>query len=187
MLFGKHINKYYLRHLPTLLLGLLALVLVDYMQLVIPEMYRMTVNGINDGVVLHEGVEKAFTMDFLLDEICLPLMIVIFAIVSGRFLWRICFRGAAIKMETHLRGRMFDHCKNLSQQYYQVHKVGNLMTLFTNDLETVQDCFGWGVLMFFDALCLGIMALYKMYLMNPMLTLLSLISYGLPSGHRRDP
>ena len=178
MLFGKHINKYYLRHLPTLLLGLLALVLVDYMQLVIPEMYRMTVNGINDGVVLHEGVEKAFTMDFLLDEICLPLMIVIFAIVSGRFLWRICFRGAAIKMETHLRGRMFDHCKDLSQQYYQVHKVGNLMTLFTNDLETVQDCFGWGVLMFFDALCLGIMALYKMYLMNPMLTLLSLIPMG---------
>ncbi len=175
MLFGKHINKYYLRHLPAILLGLIALIVVDYMQLIIPEMYRMTVNGINDGIVMHEGVEKAFTLDFLLDEICLPLMIVILVIVLGRFLWRICFRGAAVKMETNLRGEMFDHCKDLSQQYYQVNKVGNLMTLFTNDLETVQDCFGWGVLMFFDALCLGIMALYKMYCMNPMLTLLSLI------------
>ncbi|MBQ9780259.1 MAG: ABC transporter ATP-binding protein [Clostridia bacterium] len=175
MLFGKHINKYYLRYLPAILLGLLALLLVDYMQLVIPEMYRMTVNGINDGVVLHDGVEKAFTMEFLLDEICLPLMVVILVIVFGRFLWRICFRGAAIKMETNLRGEMFDHCKDLSQQYYQVNKVGNLMTLFTNDLETVQDCFGWGVLMFFDAVCLGIMALVKMYRMDPMLTLLSLI------------
>ena len=175
MLFGKHINKYYLRYLPAILLGLVALVVVDYMQLVIPEMYRMTVNGINDGIVIHEGAEKAFTMEFLLDEICLPLMIVILVIVLGRFLWRICFRGAAIKMETSLRGEMFNHCKVLSQQYYQVNKVGNLMTLFTNDLETVQDCFGWGVLMFFDALCLGVMALYKMFRMDPMLTLLSLI------------
>ena len=175
MLFGKHINRYYLRHLPAFLVGLAALLLVDYLQLVIPEMYRMTVNGINDGVVMHDGVQQVFTMEFLLDEICLPLMIVILFIVLGRFLWRVCFRGAAIKMETHLRGQMFDHCKDLSQQYYQVNKVGNLMTLFTNDLETVQDCFGWGVLMFFDALCLGVMALYKMYRMNPLLTLLSLI------------
>lgn len=175
MLFGKHINKYYIRYLPALILGLAALLMVDYMQLVIPELYRMTLNGINEGVLLHEGELHTFDMTFLLDEICLPLMFVILFIVLGRFLWRICFRGAAIKMETHLRGEMFDHCKDLSQQYYQVHKVGNLMTLFTNDLETVQDCFGWGVLMFFDALCLGVMALYKMYCMNPMLTLLSLI------------
>ncbi len=175
MLFGKHINRYYLRYLPALAVGLLALLMVDYLQLIVPELYRMTVNGINDGVVFHEGTEKAFTMEFLLDEICLPLMIVIVFIILGRFLWRICFRGAAIKMETHLRGQMFDHCKDLSQQYYQVHKVGNLMTLFTNDLETVQDCFGWGVLMFFDAVCLGIMALYKMFRMNPLLTLFSLI------------
>lgn len=78
-------------------------------------------------------------------------------------------------METDLRGRMFDHCKELSQQYYQVNKVGNLMSLFTNDLETVQDCFGSGVLMFCDALFLGVLALSKMVRMNPLLTLFSLI------------
>ena len=180
MLFGKHINKYYLRYLPSLVLGLAALLLVDYMQLIIPELYRMTLNGLisKDGTVMHEGVLKTFDMNFLLDEICLPLIIVIVCIVTGRFLWRIFFRSAAIGMETRLRGEMFDHCKDLSQQYYQVNKVGNLMTLFTNDLETVQDCFGWGVLMFFDALGLGAMAMVKMYKMSPMLTLLSLIPLG---------
>ncbi len=180
MLFGKHINKYYLRYLPSILLGLTALLLVDYMQLIIPELYRMTLNGIisQDGTVMHEGVSKSFDMNFVLDEICLPLIIVIVCIVLGRFLWRICFRSAAIGMETRLRGEMFDHCKDLSQQYYQVNKVGNLMTLFTNDLETVQDCFGWGVLMFFDALGLGAMAMVKMYRMSPMLTLLALIPMG---------
>ena len=78
-------------------------------------------------------------------------------------------------METDLRGRMFDRCKDLSQQYYQVNKVGNLMSLFTNDLETVQDCFGSGILMFCDALLLGVLAIGKMTNMNLKLTLLCLI------------
>ena len=39
MLFGKHINRYYLRHLPALLLGVLALVMIDVFQLEIPKLY----------------------------------------------------------------------------------------------------------------------------------------------------
>ncbi len=175
MLFGKHINRYYLKYLPALLLGIAALVLVDYMQLVVPEFYRSVVNGIIDGAVTENGIAVPFDMDYLLDKVCLPLILVILCMVFGRFLWRVCFRGAAIRMETDLRGRMFDRCKDLSQQYYQVNKVGNLMTLFTNDLETVQDCFGWGVLMFCDAVFLGILAIIKMFSMNPLLTLFSMI------------
>ncbi len=175
MLFGKYVNRYYIRYLPTLLFGLIALVMVDYMQLEIPEFYRMVINGIIYGTAVVDGVSVPFDMDFLLDKICFPMIFVILCLIVGRFLWRICFRGAAVKMETHLRGRMFNHCKDLSQQYYQVNKVGNLMTLFTNDLETVQDCFGWGVLMFCDAVFLGALAIIKMYQMDPVLTLLSTI------------
>ena len=171
MIFGKHINKYYLRYAPMLILGILALVLVDYMQLVIPELYRMVINGIDTGFV--DGA--AFDMDFLLDKICLPMIFVIVAMVIGRFLWRICFFGAGVKVETDIRGKMFDRCKALSQQYYQVNKVGNMMSFFTNDLETVQECFGWGIMMFFDALLLGVLAIGKMAKMNPLLTLLCLI------------
>ena len=158
-----------------MLFGVIALVLVDYVQLVVPELYRLVVNGIIYGTAEVEGATVPFDLDFLLDKICLPMIIVILVMIVGRFLWRICFRGAAVRMETHIRGRMFDRCKDLSQQYYQVNKVGNLMSLFTNDLETVQDCFGWGVLMFCDALFLGVLAIVKMYRMDPMLTLLTLI------------
>ena len=55
MVFGKHINRYYLRYAHMLLLGLAALVMVDYLQLVIPELYQMVINGINDGSVLLDG------------------------------------------------------------------------------------------------------------------------------------
>ncbi|MCQ2446649.1 MAG: ABC transporter ATP-binding protein/permease [Clostridia bacterium] len=175
MLFGKHINRYYWKYAPVLLLGVAALILVDYMQLLVPEMYQMIINGVNDGTVLLDGVERAFDMDFLLDEICRPMIVIILSMVTGRFLWRVCFFGSAIRVETDLRSRMFDVLKGLSQNYYHENKVGNLMSLFTNDLETVQDCFGSGILMLADAAFLGALAIMKMFRMNLLLTFLSMI------------
>lgn len=175
MIFGKHVNRYYLKYAPMLILGLLALALVDSMQLVIPELYRMVINGIKDGFVEADGIYYTFDIAFLLDKICLPLLFVILCMIVGRFLWRICFFSSGIRLEADLRSRMFDKCKDLSQEYYQVNKVGNLMSLFTNDLDTVQECFGWGIMMFFDAALLGTMAFIKMFKMNAVLTLLSMI------------
>ena len=175
MIFGKHINRYYFKYAVWLLFGLSALVLVDFLQLEIPKIYRLVINGMNSGSVSVDGVQTAFDMDFLLDGICMPMLKIVLAMVFGRFLWRICFFGAAVRLEADLRNRMFDHAKDLSREYYQVNKVGNLMSLFTNDLDTVQECFGWGVLMFFDALMLGVLAVMNMWKMDPGLTVLSLI------------
>ena len=178
MIFGKHINRYYLKYAPLLLMGLAALVAVDVLQLVIPRLYQMVVNGISMGYVEEEGIRYAFDMDFLITRICFPMVGVILAVVVGRFLWRVAFFGAAIRVETDLRNRMFDNARNLSRQYYQVNKVGNLMSLFTNDLDTVQECYGWGIMMFCDALLMGALAMTKMFRMDPLLTLLSLIPMG---------
>ena len=179
MIFGKYINKYYLKYAWILLVGLAALVLVDYFQLEVPELYRMVVNGINTGVVETAEGTVPFDLDFLLDEICLPLIIIILVMVVGRFTWRICFFGTGIRVETSIRDRMFDHCKDLSAQYYQVNKVGNLMSLFTNDLETIQECFGSGIMMMCDAAFLGILTVVKMWRMDVGLTLLALIPMAL--------
>ena len=175
MLIGKHINRYYCKYLPLLLLGLVSLVLVDFFQLRIPELYRMVINGVNNGEVLLDGKMYVFDMNFLLDHICLPLIFILLAMITGRFLWRFCFFGTGIRIETQLRRRMFARCTELSQQYYQVNKVGNLMALFTNDLDTVQECFGWGIMMLLDAILLGGMSIVKMMRMNVMLASLALI------------
>lgn len=175
MIFGKHINRYYMKYAGWLILGLVSLIIVDVLQLEIPKLYRMVINGMNSGSVVVEGSRSEFTMDFLLDKICMPMVGIILAMVFGRFLWRVCFFGAAVRLEADLRNRMFDHARELSREYYQVNKVGNLMSLFTNDLDTVQECFGWGVMMFFDALLLGVLAVLKMWQMDSALTLLSLI------------
>ena len=176
MIFGKHINRYYLKYGPMLLLGLIALVLVDYLQLEIPQLYGAVIDGMKAGVVtLPDNTQIPFDMNYVLDSICLPMVKIILAMVFGRFLWRVCFLGSAVKLEESLRNRMFDHARNLSREYYQINKVGDLMSLFTNDLDTVQECFGWGIMMFFDALLLGVLAITDMLRMSPVLTLLCLI------------
>ena len=175
MVFGKYINKYYFKYIGLIILGLLALVLVDGLELVIPEKYRMVINGMNQGYVIYNGVQTEFNFEFLMDKICLPLVAIIFGMIVGRFLWRVCFFGLAVRVEYNLRNRMFDHARKLSQEYYQVNKVGNMMSLFTNDLDAVQESFGWGIMMFFDAAFLGILAVIKMWKMNVFLTILSLI------------
>ena len=182
MIFGKHINRYYLRFAPLLVLGLAALVMVDVFQLEIPELYRKVINGVNQGEVWVDGAYVPFDMDFLLDGICMPMVKIILCMVFGRFLWRVCFFGAGVRVESDLRDRMFDHAKDLSREYYQVNKVGDLMSLFTNDLDAIQESFGWGILMFFDALMLSVMAIVKMWRMNGMMTILSLIPMALLLG-----
>ena len=179
MIFGRHINKYYLKYAGWLLLGLAALVLVDYIQLVVPNLYQQVINGMNMGYVAVDGVNLPFDMDFLLDRICLPMVGIVVAMVVGRFLWRVCIFGAAIKVETGLRNEMFDHAKDLSRLFYQENKVGGLMSLFTNDLETVQDCYGSGFLMFFDALLLGGLSVHHMWRMDPFMTTLTMIPMAL--------
>lgn len=183
MLFGKHINRYYLKYAPVLLLGVLVLVVVDYLQLKIPEYYNYVVNGINalmdkgnyENMIIVNGQKTAFDIEFIYKKICYPMLLIVLCMTACRFIWRICFFGSAINVETGLRSRMFDRLKGLSQNYYQHSKVGDLMSLFTNDLETVQDCFGSGILMLCDATFLGGMALIKMAGQNLLLTLFTLI------------
>ena len=175
MIFGKHLNRYYLRYGLVLLTGILVLVIEDYMMLELPRFYQMVVNGINQGFVTVDGVRNDFTMDFLLDRICMPMIWLILLIALGRFLWRMCFFGTAVRVERDLRNRMFDRARYLSCEYYSRNKVGGMMSLFTNDLDTVQECFGWGMVMLVDAVLMNLMVVLKMWQMNRLLTLLALI------------
>ena len=85
MIFGKYINRYYLRHAPALLLGLAALLTVDYIQLLIPQLYRLVINGMNLGQVVVGGETLAFTKEVLLQHICRPMIWIVVLMVIGRF------------------------------------------------------------------------------------------------------
>ncbi len=165
MLFGRYVNRFYLRYIHLFILGIIALLFVDYYQLEIPEVVRDITNGLKDGTL---------TISTLNDLVKI-LLIVLVVMFVGRFLWRVTLFGVGVKIENNLRASMFDHQLKLSEQYYQDHKTGALMALYTNDLMTIRQAFGVGTVMLVDVLFLGTLALYKMFNINVLLTIFSTI------------
>ena len=165
MLFGRHINEY-LKYGIVLLTGIVALLLVDYFQLKIPDI----VGDIVDGLQF-----KTLTKDKLKDYMLL-LGVVAIVMFFGRFIWRICLFGTGIRVECNLRNKVFKNMQFLSQRFFQENKTGNLMSIYTNDLTLIRQSFGMGTMMLVDAVCLGAMALYKMFSLNALLSIFSLVS-----------
>ena len=93
----------------------------------------------------------------------------------GRFLWRITIFNLGVKVESDLRDEMFLHSCKLSREYYNTHKVGEDMALYTNDLQAVKNTFSNGILTLIDCLFLGLYSFYKMYKVHDKLAFLALI------------
>lgn len=160
MIFGKHVNKFYLKYGIFFLIGVAALVIVDYAQLVIPDITGSIIEGLQ-----YSTLTADILKNFMIELIKIALII-----VFGRFFWRIFIFGTSRRIDFELRNMMFSHAEKLSQQYYQEKKSGGLMALFTNDLNAVRMAFGPGIMMSFDIFALGGMAFYKMYVLDPIIT-----------------
>jgi ATP-binding cassette subfamily B protein len=160
MLFGRHINKYYLKYGIFFLLGLAALIVVDWIQLEIPGIIGFIIDGLESKTIVKEEIATSVKNIAIFGLI----------IVGGRFLWRIFIFGASWRVDFDLRNKMFKHAEKLSQTYYSEKKSGGLMALFINDLNAIRMAFGPGLLMLFDIVVLGILAFYRMYTLDPMIT-----------------
>lgn len=172
MLFGKHINKYYFRYILYFIVGIAALIVVDIAQLEVPPLFRMLIDSINNNTLEYS----------MLVDIVKKMLILILIMFSCRFLWRIALFGMAIKLEADLRLCMFKKIETLDQEYFNDHKTGAVMVLFTNDLQTIRSCFGQGTMMLIDALFLGALSFVKMYRLNHIMATVAIIPLLLMSG-----
>ncbi len=169
MLFGKYINKYYAKYCWLFLIGLVGLVAVDVFQLFIPEYLGKLVDMFGGGTI-DTGALK---------EIILGVMVVAIVMFFGRIMWRLSIFNASQRIEADLRHNMFLKSERLSQRYYHENKVGTIMAWFTTDLETIEEFFGWGSVMLVDAMFLSVLALYKMFSLDWVLSCILLIPLAL--------
>ena len=123
MIFGKYFNKYYLKYGLYFFFGIVALILVNYYQLEIPEIIGEIVDGLEYATL---------TKDVLL-ELSKRIFLVAFIVFAGRFVWRICIFGNGIRIESDIRNEMFSHMIKLSQEKFSKTKTGEMMALYTND------------------------------------------------------
>ena len=173
MIFGKHVNKFYLRYWYLLLGGIISLLAVDYFQLLIPDIIGSIIDGLN-AITQKKPIEEQLTL-VKLKGYMFDIMGIAAVMFTGRFLWRITIFTMGVNVESNLRDEMFVHSEKLSREYYNTHKVGEEMALYTNDLQTIRQTFGSGIMMLVDALFLGTLAFVKMVNINFVLTIISCI------------
>ena len=157
------------RYAGAYLLGLVTLLMVDYVDLFVPKL----IGEATDGLTAHTLDARGILL--IAGRIVLCGAVVMF----GRFWWRHFIFGSARKIERTLRDQMFEKLETLSQRYYNVHKTGDLMSYFTNDLEAVRMAIGPAVVEIFDASVLTVLVLYRMMTyVSVQLTLYILIPMG---------
>lgn len=168
MLFGKHVNKYYKKYFWYFFFGIIAVIAVDYIQFFIPEIIGQIIDDLENGVVTINSFEPLIRNVFY-------ILIVGVGLFIGRFIWRICIFGESKKIQADLRYEMFKKTEILSQRYYKENKTGAILSYFSNDLETIEESFGFGVVQLIDGIFLLIISLIKMFMVQPILTSITLI------------
>ena len=161
MLFGKYINKYYLKYAILFIIGIAALIAVDWIQTLIADY----LGEITDILRYYGYKADVFNVGIkvLLVAVCMFL---------GRFIWRITLFNASFRIESEMRHEMFLKAESLPRQYFHETKVGSIMSWFTNDLETISEYFSWGTIMMVDAIFLSVITTIKMVMIDLWMTLI---------------
>ena len=170
MLLGKHLNKYYGKYWFLFLGGVLALIVVDVVQLYLPEYLGNLVDLLNDSSKTGVPVDTA-----KVGNLCLWLLCFAGIMFSGRMLWRFSLYTASFKTEAGLRREMFMKSERLSQKYYGETKTGSIMSWFTTDLEEIQDYTGFGTVQLVDSTFLGLMVIIRMFRLDWVMAVFAMI------------
>ncbi len=168
MLLGKHINKYYKKYWYYFLIGVIFLVLVDYIALFIPKYLGIIVDLFVENYDPNAIYNQVLMMSIYVLLIGLAMMV-------GRIIWRLSIFAASKRIEANIRQEMFDKATRLSADFYRDNKVGTIMVWFSNDVETIEEYFSWGTVMLVDALFLSTLVIVKMFMLNPILTLITFV------------
>ncbi|MCK6488546.1 MAG: hypothetical protein L6R48_09495, partial [Planctomycetes bacterium] len=156
------------RHRARVALGLLALLVVDGLQMVSPLLVRHAIDG------LVAGADGAWLP-------ALGLAAVGLAVLAGRYWWRVLVMGAARLVRFRLRSRLHRRLVALPPRWHAGHPAGDHLTRASSDVDAVANACGLGLIAAFDASMMTAMTVGAMLWLDPRLTLLALMPL-LPLG-----
>ncbi len=148
-----------------ILIGLIALLIVDVLQLFIPRVIKYAIDDLTLGTL--------FPSHLLLYG--LEVLILALGIGGFRYVWRYFLLGATRRIEKALRDRLFIHLQTLSPSYFSHTKIGDLMAHATNDIEAVRMAMSLGVVFLVDTIILGVLTIFFMIYIHPTLTLFAIL------------
>jgi ATP-binding cassette subfamily B protein len=155
----------FVRHRLRLVAGFAALLIVDFLQLVIPRILKHGVDGLETATIKPN--------DLLL---LAGLILLIALLVAGlRFVWRYLIIGFSRLLETAIRNRIFSHILKMDALFFERNTPGDLMAHSSNDLSAVQMACGMGLVAAIDALVMSMATIAFMLHIHIGLTLLALL------------
>ncbi len=148
-----------------LIIGIIALLAVDFLQLLIPIVLKRVVDDLT-----YKNATPALLIKYSAVILIISLLIAMF-----RYTWRFCVIGFSRIVEEQLRNRLFSHLQTLSMSFFLRTKTGDIMARSINDINAVRMATGMGLVSLVDGLVIGIAAICFMVYISLPLTALSLI------------
>lgn len=153
------------RHRKALAGGIIALIGVDGLQLLIPQIFRQLIDGLASGTA-----DSAFIW-----KMGLSVVFIACGMAFCRFFWRVFIVGASRRLEKDLRAEFYGHLQKLPAQYYDTTRVGDIMAHATNDINAVRMAAGMATIASFDAIFMSAASIVMLVLIDWKLTLVTMI------------
>jgi len=159
------ILPYFRKNRLIIIAGIAFLILVDFLQLIIPRIIKWAIDDLTALSISPAGL------------LLYAIYILGIAITMGgfRYLWRRCLIGTSREVEEGLRNQLFFHLQTLSATYFDHVKTGDLMAHATNDIQHIRMGVGMGMVALTDAVIMGAAAIGFMAYIHVQLTLYVLI------------
>ena len=161
----KLLSPQFKKHRLRLFFGFVALLCVDFLQLIIPRILKYGVDALS---------ENRATSG-LLFKLGLVIISISVMVVILRFIWRNLIIGFSRYLERALRNQIFNHIVTMDQPFFETRTTGDIMAHGSNDLGAVQMACGMGMVAAADALILSIAAIGFMLHIHPLLTVMALL------------
>ncbi len=161
------LKKYILRYKFHFLFGILALVIIDLLQLIIPRVLKWAIDDLAAGRADLKGLGSYFVI----------IMLIAIGIAIGRFFWRYFIIGSSRRIERTLRTDFYKHLLTLDFAYYDNQKTGDLMAHAVNDINAVRMALGFGFIILIDVFIIGLATLGMMVSISLRLTMYALIPF----------
>jgi ATP-binding cassette subfamily B protein len=169
----QYLNKYFFKYKYQLLIGIIITVLSNIFTLEVPRFIKESVNIAEEyrtGIVTDIAAVKS--------ELLYNILIIIgAALLSGffTFLMRQLIIVTSRKIEFDLKNEIYQQYQKLSLNFYKQNRTGDLMNRISEDVSKVRMYFGPAVMYFINMLVLFVLAIAKMYKIDPVLTLYTVL------------
>ena len=162
------IRRYLRPYKRTVLIGALALVVVNLLSVSIPLLVRGVIDDLQDGFAVSDVIRQA------------ALIVALATVMGGVRLWsRMLVFGVGRQVEANLKQQIFDHMLRQEPGWVQTTGSGEVISRATSDVENVRRLLGFAVLSLTNTALAYALTLPAMLSIDPWLSLAAVGLYPL--------